>query len=73
MAQVRTTSARYVRLWHRSGLQCRVSTDGKCQAGYLTAVSQTGETKPDSGVLTGHLVDPDLRIRTPARWPDALL
>jgi hypothetical protein len=36
----------------------------------LTAVSQTGETAPDENVLTGRAVDPDLRIRTPADWPD---
>jgi hypothetical protein len=32
----------------------------------LTAVSQTGWTAPDSGILDGHPVDPDLRKQTPA-------
>jgi hypothetical protein len=36
----------------------------------LTAVSQTCETAADLSVLTGHLMDPDLRKRIPADWPD---
>jgi hypothetical protein len=36
----------------------------------LTAVSHTGGTAPDLGVLAGHPADPDLRQRTPADWPD---
>jgi hypothetical protein len=38
---------------------------GPSAAGSLTAVSQTGGTAPDLGVLTGRPVDPDLRKRTP--------
>jgi hypothetical protein len=37
----------------------------------LTAVSQTGGTTLDSAAHTGHSVDPDLRMRIPAHWPDA--
>ena len=39
----------------------------------LTTVSQTRETRPDSGVRSGHLVDPDLRIRIRGHWLDPLL
>jgi hypothetical protein len=35
----------------------------------LTAVSQTCETAADLSVLTGQLMDPDLRRRIPADWP----
>jgi hypothetical protein len=40
------------------------------QRGPLTAVSQTGGTAPDCGVRVGRRVDPDLRLRIPAHWPD---
>jgi hypothetical protein len=36
----------------------------------LTAVSRTGETALDLGVLTGRPVDPDVRIWTPPDWRD---
>ena len=36
----------------------------------LTAVSQTVRTMLDVGVLTGHLVDPDLRKRIGQHRPD---
>jgi hypothetical protein len=36
----------------------------------LTALSQTAGTAPDSGVLSGHSMDPDLRKQTSAHWPD---
>ena len=42
--------------------------------GPLTAVAQTMETAPDSGVLAGRLVDPDdLRQMIPRHWLDTLL
>src|ERR1700724_31903 len=31
---------------------------------------ELGRTTPDSGVNAGQPVDHDLRIRTPAHWPD---
>ena len=40
------------------------------RGGSLTAVSHTGGTAPDSGILFGHPVDPDLREQTRPHWPD---
>jgi hypothetical protein len=37
----------------------------------LTALSRTGETTPDLGIITGHPVDPDQRKWTTADEPDA--
>jgi hypothetical protein len=37
----------------------------------LIVVSQTGGTAPDSDARAGHLLDPDLRLRIWAHWPDA--
>jgi len=54
-------------------LRCRGLVLATCVGtGSLTAVSQTGGTAPDSGVLCGHPVDPDLRKRTRQHWPDVL-
>ena len=36
----------------------------------LTALSQTGESSPDTDALTGLPTDPDLHNRTPADSPD---
>jgi hypothetical protein len=36
----------------------------------LTALSQTGESNPDTDALTGLPTDPDLHNRTPADSPD---
>ena len=36
----------------------------------LTRLSQTGEETPDSVVLSGRMMDPDLRGRILADWPD---
>lgn len=44
------------------GLHCRGPAPVTCTGvGPLTAVSQTGGTAPDPGVLVGHPVDPDVR------------
>lgn len=57
----------------KPGVRCRgpspaTSIGPRC----LTAVSQTGGTALDSGILYGRPVDPDLRKRTRLHWPDAL-
>jgi hypothetical protein len=36
----------------------------------LTTFSRTGRTTPDTGSNAGQPLDYDLRIRTPAHWPD---
>lgn len=39
----------------------------------LTALSRTGRTIPDQAGMSGHPVDPDLRLRTLPDWPDTCI
>jgi hypothetical protein len=56
----------------RSRVRSGCPLPGASRPGPLTTVSQTSGTKLDSAIRTGHPVDPDLRIRTPAYSLDTL-
>lgn len=72
---VRLTSADMKRSLICRGIRAELPLPGGpvlhlCEAGPLTAVSQTCGTAPDSGVLTGHPMDPGLRKRPGSDGPD---